>query len=107
MGFIDAVNLLPWMVVRAFISGFVVCMFANLVCRVFDWHFIAKAGMAAVALLLLLSPQLRALYFDAPPEFVGESMTTPDALWVMVKVKFWAAIVGYGIGAFLYGKYID
>jgi hypothetical protein len=107
MGFVDAVNLLPWMVVKAFISGFVICMLANFACRVFDWPLLAKAGIPAVVLLLLLSPQIRALYFDAGSEFVGDSMTTPDALWLMMKVKFWAAVVGYGIGAFLYEKYID
>ncbi|MGK5031463.1 hypothetical protein [Janthinobacterium sp. MDT1-19] len=107
MGFFDAVNFLPMMAAKGFFAGFIICLCANLICKILNWPVLANVAIVALTLLLLLSPQIKALYFDVRPEYGGDSMTTAGALWTIVKVKFWAAVVGYGFGAFLYAKYVD
>ena len=108
MGFLDAINLLPMIAFKAALIGFVVAPLSNMACRQFDLNFYINAGIVTVVLLVVLSPQLRGLYFDADPVSASfDQYVAPDALWTIMKVKFWAALVGYCAGAYLYWKHAD
>lgn len=108
MGFVDALNLLPMIAFKAAVVGFVVAPVINMVCRQFNLNFYINAGLVAAVLLVLVSPQLRGLYLDADPVSLSiDSYAQPDVLWTIMKVKFWAGLVGYCAGAYLYWKHAD
>jgi ribose/xylose/arabinose/galactoside ABC-type transport system permease subunit len=108
MGFLDALNLLPMIAFKAALIGFVVAPLINMACRQFDLNFYINAGIVAAVLLVVLSPQLRGLYFDADSVSASlDQYVAPDALWTIMKVKFWAAFAGYCAGAYLFWKYAD
>lgn len=108
MGFLDALNLLPMIAFKAALIGFVVAPLINMACRQFDLNFYINAGIVAAVLLVVLSPQLRGLYFDADSVSASlDQYVASDALWTIMKVKFWAALAGYCAGAYLFWKCAD
>ncbi|WP_300755817.1 hypothetical protein, partial [Janthinobacterium sp.] len=105
MGFFDAMNLLPAVAFKAALVGMLVAPVVNILCRYFDLNFYINAGLVAVALLLLISPQLKDLYFAAEPASLSIARYADhDVLWVILKTKFWGGVVGYCAGSFVFWK---
>lgn len=108
MGFFDAINLLPAVAFKAALVGMLVAPVVNISCRYFDLNFFINAGIVAVALLLLISPQLKDLYFPAESASLSiAKYADRDALLLILKTKFWGSVAGYCAGSFVFWKVAD
>jgi hypothetical protein len=105
MGFIESSSIAFQVGLRSLFFGFAVYFFIKVACGALNLTGLWRLGLTVATVLLYLSPEFYDLAF--PPDtsiFLLEPAASPDGLWVAIKAKFYAAVIGQAV-AFGVDKY--
>lgn len=99
MGFLTWSNVAFFSGAQGLVLGFVMYFLVLLGCRQFDVAWQWRVALTVLAIFAVMAPQVYHLVFQPDPSlFIIEEAMAPAALWLAIKVKFWAGICGHVAG---------
>ncbi|MRW86770.1 hypothetical protein GJ698_22115 [Pseudoduganella sp. FT26W] len=98
MGFLDWLNVALVSGWKALICGFVMYFVLFWVSLQWSWPTVLRFALTFVAIIIPMVPDFYHLLV-APDvvAFLEDKSLAPDALWLAIKAKFWAGLVGHAL----------
>lgn len=99
MDFITWSNVAFFSAAQGVLIGFFLYFAVSFACRMWDLGLGVRVALTILAIFAVMAKQVYYLIFQPEPlSFVVDEAMAPVALWLAIKVKFWAGIVGHTAG---------